>query len=519
MIMIQTLAYIQALAYTFLFAIVLRGYPILTTNRQKRILLVALSFVATYLKIAWVSTPTSYLVSNSSSSSSSHITLNLPHPQTIYTQAKDATLVVFYNLFIPHTDDKAINNAINVTTDQISQVSAALSRLEVLRTTSKHSEHGVLFYNLIGNIDALSQSKMADLCHSYHPKLDCIQLQHYTNATEYVTLSNLHEYCHTQHVLDDPTKRVVYLHSKGSFHDHGKQTPWRRQLTNASLHPDCLYPPNETCDVCGAQYYTMFASMFPGNMWTAKCSYIRKLLPPVKGGEYERRKVKAIKQFFLLKEEGILHNTLGWHQDVFYGLDRYIWEHWVGSHPELQPCEIHATMIGFWDMVEGKKDVSEKHGHYDWGLGPRRELIFTKAGDKTDWKSNDEDANFKQFYYLAGNLIKWISLYDTVPKQDSWVWKHFLAGHKWKVHVAKYGTDSLRALVDMKYSVVDNHFSTTSIDNKDRMQSNSSAVIELYGISIPTTDDDNKETKKKALEEAVKAQFEKALDAARAHKE
>ena len=51
------------------------------------------------------------------------------------------------------------------------------------------------------------------------------------------------------------------------------------------------------------------------------------------------------------------------------------------------------------------------------------------------------------------------------------------------------------------------------------MQSNSSAVIELYGISIPTTNDDNKETKKKALEEAVKAQFEKALDAARAHKE
>ena len=135
-------------------------------------------------------------------------------------------------------------------------------------------------------------------------------------------LTSLHDYFHTDDVIDESTKRVVYLHSKGSFHDHGKQSPYRREIKISSLHPDCLYPPGETCDVCGAQYYTMFASMLPGNMWTEIFLYIHKLLPPVKGGEYEHRKEESIKQLFLLKAEGVVQNTLGWNQYVLYGLNR-----------------------------------------------------------------------------------------------------------------------------------------------------------------------------------------------------
>ena len=110
--------------------------------------------------------------------------------------------------------------------------------------------------------------------------------------------------------------------------------------------------------------------MFLGNMWTAKCSYIRKLLPPVTGGEYERRKEAAIKLFLLLRAEGVLQNRVGWHQDVFCGLD--IWEHWMGSHHSI-------TYTAFWDMmVEGKVNGTN---NYEWGVGPRREMMFDKPGE------------------------------------------------------------------------------------------------------------------------------------------
>jgi len=31
--------------------------------------------------------------------------------------------------------------------------------------------------------------------------------------------------------------------------------------------------------------------------------------------------------------------------DVFYGLERYKWEHWFGSHPDLVPCAMHDPSV------------------------------------------------------------------------------------------------------------------------------------------------------------------------------
>ena len=322
-------------------------------DRLKRIALVSFAFVISHLIYSLLSSEPLLLASKALSSSALKANYK-------YAAAQDATIIIFYNLFIPH-GDKA-TNAINVIKDQMSQVSTALYRLE--NSPDVNSFRGIVFYNLIGNGDAFPSDTMSDLCHQLHPRLDCQLLQHYENATESVTLSSIYEFCHSDLVTDANQTRVVYLHSKGSYHDHAKQTPWRRALTNSSLHPDCLSPPDDRCDVCGAHYYTMFASMFPGNMWTAKCAYIRQLLPPIDGGEYQMRRQEAIKQFFLLRADGVVHNTFGWHQDVFYGLDRYQWEHWVGGHPSLIPCEMHSPKLRFWDMVDG--EVGQEH--YEWGM-------------------------------------------------------------------------------------------------------------------------------------------------------
>ena len=115
----------------------------------------------------------------------------------------------------------------------------------------------------------------------------------------------------------------------------------------------------------------------------------------------------------------------------------------MGGHPSIVPCEMHSTSRGFWNMVEG--NVGREH--YEWGMGPRRHMVFDKPGDKRPYLSYNEDANFRQYYYVAGNMIKWLGLYDAVPAQDSWVWSHFPVGLKWKEPVGQHGKNAMHAMV------------------------------------------------------------------------
>ncbi|KAL7537660.1 hypothetical protein ACHAXR_007985 [Thalassiosira sp. AJA248-18] len=480
----------QSVLFVIMNIILLRQYA-RHTDRRKRTAFVSLGFIIFHLIHSLFSSAPLLIASELLASAGKG------NPK--YAAAEGAALIIFYNLFIPHEnqENSDIANAINVTRDQMGQVSAALHRLEDPAGHRKSERKGVVFYNLIGNEAALPPDKMSDLCHQLHPRLDCQRIEHYRNATESVTLTSLHDFCHSDLATGMNRTRVSYLHSKGSFHDHEKQAPWRRQLTNASLHPGCLYPPDDTCDVCGAQYYLLFASVFPGNMWTAKCSYIRKLLKPEEGGEYIRRREAAVKQDLILQSEGIIENNLGHHQDVFYGLDRYQWEHWVGGHPSLIPCEMHSPNIGFWDMVSGK--VAGRH--YDWGMGPRRMFIFDTPGESKRYSIKNDESNFRQHYFLAGNIIKWLNLYDAIPTQDSWVWKHFPAGNMWKEVVMKHGKKALHELIQrskpkFQPPFASNHSATvgspTKIFDEESLSQAKPPIVVFYHISFPPGGDNKK---------------------------
>ena len=174
---------------------------------------------------------------------------------------------------------------------------------------------------------------------------------------------------------------------------------------------------------------------------------------------------------------------------------------------------MHASTVEFWYMVEGKLD----HQHqYQWVLGPRRDMIFDKPGVRKYWSSVDEDANFRLFYYLAGNMIKWLGLYDTVPAQYPLVWNSFPDGSLWKKHVATYGNNYIRALAERNRSnnlqfhsaFAANHYSTAMdssmqfFDKEDISQFNPPLVV-FYQISFPS----DSINKKKALH-AVNAKFD-----------
>jgi hypothetical protein len=48
---------------------------------------------------------------------------------------------------------------------------------------------------------------------------------------------------------------------------------------------------------------------------------------------------------------------------------------------------------------------------------------------------------------LAGNLFKWLTLYHEAPNDDSWAWRSFLDGEKWKRAVKIHGNQTVDVLM------------------------------------------------------------------------
>ena len=366
--------------------------------------------------------------------------------------------------------------------EQLGQVAESLKRLE----DDTKQKNAVLYYNLIGK--PFPPSKMQQFCHSLHPRLQCKLIGFYNQASESVTLQSIHEFCSAKEDV-----RVTYIHSKGSYHHTEVNKNWRRELTNAVLHPQCLNPPDGACNVCGTSFFTRFAFMYPGNMWTAKCSYIKRLLSPKDGGEYDVKKKESIVNFLKMRLYGTLDATLLDDRIDYFGLGRYRLEHWIGSHPSILPCEIHRTDVDLGDMVSGKVNATSD---YEWGMGPRREWVVPEIEGADDHLKSDEAAAFKEYYLLAGNLLKWFTLYgsDGVPSIDSWIWKYFPAGNRWKDLVTQYGANAVfemtRQSTNELYSAYDTNVSSTTA-NKTFSNNNKLAVgskppvVVFYHIAFP----------------------------------
>ena len=413
----------------------------------------------------------------------------------------DASATLFYNVFIPDDQEEA-QHAIGVISEQLGQVAASLKKLE------KDKQGAALFYNLIGNDHAFPEESMKSLCSKLHPELSCTQIGRYETASEAVTLQDIHDFCQNEDVANT---RVTYIHSKGSYHQTLVNTCWRRAVTDAVVHPDCLSPPDDRCNVCGAQFYTRFSTMFPGNMWTAKCSYIKRLLPPLEGGEYDKRKKESVIKFMKYRLWGQLSSAL-WDDRVdYFGLGRYSSEHWIGTHPSIQPCDMHRPSTNIETMISGSITPED----FEWAMGPRRRQREKHGanGDGLDEipgrmkkLEKDEDAQFREYVFLPGNLLKWFTLYgsDGIPAADAWQWKFFPAGNRWKKLVGEYNenaVDEMAAISSLEhsaYSASNYGNETFQIDGEDEkiLTNSSQPLVVFYHISIPK---DKKMTALRAL--------------------
>merc|ERR1711924_402212 len=184
---------------------------------------------------------------------------------------------------------------------------------------------------------------------------------------------------------------VSYLHSKGSYHPVPDNDKVRRQLTKSVTSWKCLYM-LPGCNTCGDRFSPMPHMHYGGNMWTARCSYIRKLVNP-----HSIANSMASSGLF---EGSDLNN--GW-----YGTGRYAQEHWIGSHPDIVPCDLNAKRFQW--RVQESKNISLKYA-------PRFDLSFFYSDVIAQ---GGRALNYWQIQQ------KWKRIYGKLPGNQSWIHSYF----------------------------------------------------------------------------------------------
>ena len=129
-----------------------------------------------------------------------------------------------------------------------------------------------------------------------------------------------------------------------------------------------------------------------------------------------------------------------------------ITEHWVGSHPSLNPCDLcpkNSLEYCIKRFSRGKNPAFEfslapRHSIYDdWfqrdDIMFREEVAFAKA------------ARMRERFLLAGLLASWLVMYNDIPDESSWIWEWYPDGQDWRQSV-KYRSLSAIRKVLFRYS-------------------------------------------------------------------
>jgi len=221
----------------------------------------------------------------------------------------------FYSIFIPSSAEDR-DPALAIVKEQLAAAK---------RSSAWNSSLHELFYNVIGyNATAEIQQECGQQCHL---------LQFAPEADEALTLQSLHGYCQ-----EHADSFVTFIHDKVSYHRRKEKNDLRRPLTKIVTSDVCqdVEMRKNACDVCGVRVSLLRRHRLLGNMWTARCSYIRKLDRP---DEFEQRMDDLMDNALHHTEEEVLKPSVG----QFVGSDRYAIDHWVTSHPSARLCSGGAS--------------------------------------------------------------------------------------------------------------------------------------------------------------------------------
>ena len=237
-----------------------------------------------------------------------------------------------------------------------------------------------------------------------------VHARHADTGGERETLYQLWNYC--RHQNNSNHRSVVYLHSKGSFHDMPANRHIRRFDTMGTLHRDCAAAAaaamsstttQHHCNLCAARFSPLPHPHVPGNMWQADCAYIQQLYNP-------------------LHFQDAMEHVTKWHRrndfDWAVGRNRHAYEHWVGSHPTLQPCDMYVKDDYVWGYGIVSNFVPE-----DFHIAPAPR--FSQAQyqpNPTWWRGSSLDfrlAEYRALYHHHNNAT------TPMPDEHWWGWKFF----------------------------------------------------------------------------------------------
>lgn len=369
----------------------------------------------------------------------------------------------------------------------------------VVQAVAQSPDHyqWILRYVSVGNATVLSQKWMQSLCRPpQNPtndslafptdKLTCIHLKHLDEGHEEWTLQHLHDHCRAINDISTNEKQhlVVYLHSKGAFlhldfptiQKHNEM--WMPSLTQAPIHEACLASllepyddrepanPHETtshtttnqstCNCCGLQFYPLWTNFFPGNMFSAHCSYVQTLLP-----------ISAFaKQLQHITDEVRSQASTRWtfqgyqKQPDHYGSGRYSNEHWIASSPLAKPCDMTPSWYTglFLHMPSENQTDVFANAHNLVQPAPRVPLMEgkwyrfrrpkTRGLARQAAKINHTRPH--EYFLLPGLLYKAYKLYNQTPPDDSWIWSYYPHGTVWRdrLNHATHNRTALIAQVD-----------------------------------------------------------------------
>lgn len=344
---------------------------------------------------------------NTSIGSGSTIASQLDQRLAIATEqySRDMTAAVFYHIFYNATRTPLI------VSEQMSTVSSAF----------RNGAVSALYYNTVyQQPPKVRKGKGAGNERFRIPKERyripncsfCHDLNTSFSGDEVDTIQSLYDHC----MIRDGSDHVIYIHSKGAYHHTDRNEKLRGFLMHGAFSKECLNM-SSTCNVCAARFTPLPNQHVPGNMWVARCSYIKGLIPPSKFG-------MAMKN---LQKEATTHAanaSWSWGSEVWatrkewaIGADRYAAEHWIGSHPGLKPCDTYpgAYLYGY-DLDPGRRGEGK---NTSWTpvlhVGPRYDL--------------QRFCRVHSFRSLAGvrswRLQEFMFLYKQVPSNSSWFWTYY----------------------------------------------------------------------------------------------
>lgn len=247
--------------------------------------------------------------------------------------------VIFYNIYVSQNITEKSSNSSRASIPQLKQIKGLL-REQINQVRNSPLGNATLYFNIFGK---KFQNPMF-----WCPKgMDCRMNRYLPVGGEVDTLQDLYDFC-----VDNPEKRVTYLHSKGSFNNFFGNERTRRLVTTSVVSDACLSIPhfsNYPCNVCTARFEFSPRPHSNGNMWTSECNYVRKLIPPK---EFEPRRREMFKYLQgsrrdefpclskLVLDKSVDNdgnfNTTEICQSI--GLCRYAMETWIFSHPNVIPC-------------------------------------------------------------------------------------------------------------------------------------------------------------------------------------